>query len=176
MRALRRLANPFALLTLLVLVACIRADRRYDYPAWGFSIVFPGPPRVIDDPATPDRGASFEVKQGGDDSPIREVNVVDTAPGETHDSITSDHAAHEVAAIAGDAAAPRAVITPEGVAGREVRFSHDGKPIFIARYFLAGRRLYELDASAIDGFDDPFLAGFLNSLRITRAGSAPSPR
>jgi hypothetical protein len=176
MRALRRLPRHLPMLALLALGGCIPPDKRYDYPAWGFSIVFPGPPQVIDDPATPDHGASFEVKLDRDDGQIREVNVVDTAPGETLESITSDHAAHEVAAIAGDAAAPRAVTTPEGVAGREVRFSHDGKPIFIARYFLAGRRLYELDASAIDGFDDPFMAGFLKSLRITGGpGTAATP-
>ena len=74
--------------------------------------------------------------------------------------------------MGGDAAAPTAVTTPEGVVGREVRLSQDGKPIFIARYFLVGRRLYEVNASAISGFDDPFVTGFLNSLRITSAAPA----
>ena len=105
--------------------------------------------------------------------------MVDTAPDETLDSITRDHAARDAAAMGGDAAAPTAVTAPGGVVGREVRLSHDGKPIFIARYFLVGRRLYEVNASAVSGFDDPFVTGFLNSLRITAAPpamAAPSGR
>jgi hypothetical protein len=99
--------------------------------------------------------------------------VVDTAPGETVDSIAADHAARTAAGIQGDAGALSVVRTPEGIVGREVRFSVDGRPVFISRYFLVGRRLYEADASASDGFDDPFTAGFLKSLRITTARPAP---
>jgi len=143
------------------------ADKRYDYPAWGVSAVFPEPPKVDDEPATPGRGANFEAKLDDDKAQIKVLIVVDTAPGETVDSIARDHAARTAAAIQGDAGAPHVVTTPEGVVGREVRFSADGRPIFISRYFLVGRRLYEADVSAIDGFDDPFTAGFLNSLRIT---------
>jgi hypothetical protein len=172
MRALRGLGRHLVMLAALALVACMPPDKRYDYPAWGFSIVFPEPPRIIDEPATPEHVASFEAKLDKDDRQIRQVIVVDTAPGETLDSIAKDHSRSYAAAISGDAGAPTVVTTPEGVAGREVRFSHDGQPTFIARYFLVGRRLYELDASAIPSFDDPFVAGFLNSFRITASTPA----
>ena len=134
MRALRSLPRRLPMLAALALAACIPPDKRYDYPAWGFSMVI----------------------------------VVDTAPDETLDSITK-----------GDAGPPSVVATREGHVGREVRFSQLAQPIFIARYFLVGRRLYELDTSATSSFDDPFVAGFLNSLRITavapRATNAPVP-
>jgi len=159
------------MLASLALVACIPPDKRYDYPAWGFSVVFPEPPKTAEEPATPDHVGSFEAKLDSDDSQIKSVNVVDTAPGETLDSICKDHSARIAAAIQGDAGAPAAVSTPEGVVGREVRFSHDGRPIFVARYFLVGRRFYEVDASAVDGFDDPFTVSFLNSFRTTTAAA-----
>ena len=171
MRAFRCLTLAAALA--LALAACGRsADQRYDYPAWGFSVVFTAPPRLIEAAATPQHVASFEAKVDSDERLIKQVIVVDTAPNETLESITQDHAAHYAAAMSGAAAAATVVATPEGVVGREVRFSSGGDPVFISRYFLVGRRLYELDASAVDGFDDPRLASFLNSLRIT--GSAPA--
>jgi len=98
--------------------------------------------------------------------------VVDTAPGETLDSIAKDHSARIAASIQGDAGAPTTVTTPEGVVGREIRFRYNGRPIFITRDFLVGRRLYELDASAVDGLDDPFTTSFLNSFRLTRGAPA----
>jgi hypothetical protein len=165
-------AGHLAMLATLVLAACVPPDKRYDYPAWGFSVVFPEPPQIIDEPATAEHVASFEAKVDREDSQIRQVIVVDTAPDETLESITRDHAGRDAAAMGGDAAVPTAVTTADGVVGREVRLSHDGQPIFIARYFLVGRRLYEVNASAVSGFDDPFVTGFLNSLRITAAASA----
>ena len=169
MRAFRYLAIVAA----LALSGCgWLADKRYDYPKWGFSVVFPEPPKIEEEAATPEHVASFEAKLDSDDRQIKSVMVVDTAPGETLDSIGKDHSARIAAAIQGDAGAPTVVTTPEGVVGREIRFRYNGRPVFITRYFLVGRRLYELDASAVDGLDDPFTTSFLNSFRLTRGAPA----
>jgi hypothetical protein len=170
MRAIRHLT---LLAAALGLCACgWLADKRYDYPAWGFSVVFPEPPKVVEEPATEGHVASFEAKLDNGAGQIKSVMVVDTAPDETLDSIVKAHSARVAAAVQGDAGAPTAVTTSGGVVGREVRFRYNGRPVFIARYFLLGRRLYELDASAIDGLDDPFTTSFLTSFRITAGAPA----
>jgi hypothetical protein len=169
MRAFRYLT----IAALLAICACGQlADKRYDYPAWSFSVVFPEPPKAVETPATPDHVASFETKLDNDDAQIKMVQVVDTAPDETLDSIVADHAARIAASIQGDAGQPTAVTTAPGVVGREVRFSSNARPVFISRFFLVGRRLYEIDASAVDGFADPFTTGFLNSFRLAAAAPA----
>ena len=161
----------------LALCACgAMADKRYDYPAWGFSVVFPTPPKVEEEQATPDHVHNFEAKVDHGDGEIRSVTVLDAAPDETLESVGKEQSARIATSIQGDAALATVVRTPDGVVGREIRFSSNGRPIFTLRYFLVGRRLYQVTAGAIDGFDDPFVTSFLDSFRITSgvAGAAPA--
>jgi len=170
-----RFSRRLAVVAVLTLYACSAlADKRYDYPAWGFSVVFPVPPSVEETQAGAEYVHSFEAKVDKGDGEIRSVQVFETAPGETLDSVGRELSTRIATGIQGDAGPSTQVRTPEGVVGREIRFSYIGRPIYVTRYFLVGRMRYEVSAGATDGFEDPFVTGFLNSFRLTGKADGPS--
>ena len=143
------------------------AMRRYDYPELGFSISFPAPPKVTDQPATA-AGAPHtvlvEADAGGRDFAISIAEG--TNPGTDIDQVTTEAAVEMTRAAGGEASVRTYAATAEGVMGRELTFTRSGRPVAKARLYLEGGRFYVLAAKSLLGTDDPAVDDFLTSFRL----------
>ncbi len=139
----------------------------YSNPALGFSVSFPTPPKVTDEPAS--AGGSPHTVTVEADAGGREFAVsVTDAPDPSRDIGSVTAAASDAIArgVGGQAGVPTYAATSDGVIGRELVISKDGRPAAKARFFLAGGRFYVLAANASGGIDDPSVDDFLTSFRV----------
>ena len=157
-------------------VGCRPADaptKEYVYPAWGFKASFPAPPKETDTPAQGANSHAFHVEYL-DDAHDFAVGTADTSRSPTELDEMADAAAGALAQASGSVAGIKAYdATGEGVDGRKVELTKDGKTIATLRYFVAGGRFYEVLARSARGGDDPAVTGFLDSFHIV--GGAPAP-
>jgi hypothetical protein len=158
-----------------VLAACKPAQaptKAYAYPAWGFEASFPAPPKETDTPAEGDNPHAFltEYQDGSHDFLVWTADVSQKQPDIDQ---MADAASSILAQQTGSVAGVKAyTATGDGVDGREVSFTKDGRTVATLRFFLVGGRLYQVAARSILGGDDPAVKDFLSSFHTL--GGAPA--
>jgi hypothetical protein len=162
----------------LSLASCTQAPMKdYAYPAWGFRASYPAPPKITDTPAAAD-GSSARTFVAATVTGGRDFGVsVNDASGSTTDidaltDVLIPMMSKGFDAVAGTRAY---VATADGVLGREVVFSKNGRPYIDVRMFLANDKFYAVTASSDLGLDDPALKDFIISFHITGKPSAADP-
>ena len=140
----------------------------YYYPAWGFSVALPSPPKVTQTPDGPHGLASIAVadEAGADDFAVSAGDLGDT---KDLDQI-ADMAAPAVAKAVGGEVGPRTYVatvqTTNQAMGREITINKDGRPFMTLRIYVVGNRFYQLVGRTTFGPDDPATKAFLDSFTI----------
>ena len=157
--------------------------KSYDYPALGFSVSFPAPPKLSNDPASADGSPASVTVESGDgarDFAISITNAPD--PSEDIDAATTASAAAMAKGLGAEPGVRTYAATAEGVMGREFVLSKNGRAAAKVRLFLAGGRFYVLAGKSLAGVDDPAVDDFLSSFHVTAtpppsntAANAPAP-
>ncbi len=162
---------------LLILSACGPKAVEHVYPAWGFAVSFPNPPKETETPASPDGSQPHnflaEDGVGGHDFAAAVSDISNT--DKTTEQILDDVPPAVAASLGGTVGTTTYVSTalPSGpVTGHEVRVVKDGKTIMVMRVFVANGRLYQVGGSSLLGPDDATTKQFLDSFRLI-GGAAP---
>jgi hypothetical protein len=149
--------------------------KHYDYPALGFSISLPAPPKVTDEPAGADGSPHMVTVEADDGIRNDAVSITDAPdPQKDIDSLTKAAADAMAKGLDAEPGMPTYAATAEGVDGREFVLSKGGRPGAKVRLFLAGGRFYVLAAKSSAGVDDPAVDDFLTSFHVI-AAKPPAP-
>jgi hypothetical protein len=173
MRVSLILAAALAVLCVGACKAPPPATKEYAYPAWGFRISFPSPPKVTETPAQPDgtpRSMNADADVGDRDFAINVNEAPDS--GKTIDAL-SDSAAQLIASeLKAETTVKTYAATEDGLMGRQFDVTTGGRPVARVRVFLAGGRFYVLAAKSAYGLADPAVDDFLYSFHAASAGAA----
>jgi hypothetical protein len=165
----------FALgLGLIALAACGKpAPKEYANPSWNFAASFVGDAKVTETKGDAKQPASLLVVSSGGGHDFS-VYVMDASSASVGPDKVLASAAQALADSQDIDAGPSTPTTAGDVTGRQVLFSKNDKPAAIVRFFMAGGKLYEVNASVPAGAADPDAKAFLASFRLLTTPPAPA--
>jgi hypothetical protein len=142
MRALPTIAAVLAAVALASCTPGTPATKDYAYPAWGFKASFQAPPLVTSDPGTADGSkppsTTVGVNSGGRDFAVWAADV--SKADLSIDDLTSSASDHVSKELGFTPSIPAYAATSEGVEGRELSFTKDGRWQATMRVFVSGGR------------------------------------
>jgi hypothetical protein len=161
----------------------------YPFPKYAFTADFPSAPTETDT-TDPRNGAPIAVIDSKSLGRDFSVTVTQVDPKRDIDEIVEDAAQSTVRIVGGEITYRTYASTAEGVLGRELVISKDGRRAVRARYYRSGDRLYILSARSVMGAnptaeatgedhttesgadDDPAVKAFLTSFHATPAAKS----
>jgi hypothetical protein len=172
-------------LAALSLASCSPPPKEYDYPAWGFSASFPGPPKLTETAAAADGSAGHSLLVASDtDLHQFEVFAIEQpSAGQSIDEF-ADAAGPTVAhSVGGEVESHTYVATvqlTDQAMGREILITKHDRPLVKMRVYVVGGRYYQIVARSRFGPSDPAAVAFLDSFKIlptapAAANATPPP-
>ncbi|HUO12178.1 MAG TPA: hypothetical protein VMU37_05420 [Caulobacteraceae bacterium] len=172
---MRTIATVTLSLSFVALAACSKpAPKEYAYPAWNFAATFTGEPKVTETKASGPQPASF-LAVGSSAGRDYSIYVMDASGATVGPNQLLENAAQALASSQDIDLGPNTPVTTDGVAGRQVLFNKNDKPAALVRFFLAGGKLYEVNATVPAGAADPTARAFLDSFRLLTPPVAAAP-
>jgi len=170
---MRVIAAALLGLALLTAASCSKpAPKEYANPAWNFAASFVGEPKATETKANGGQPASLLVVSSGGGHDFS-VYVMDVSSATVPPDQILANAPEALASSQDIDLGPTTNANAGGVNGREVLFTKDDKPAIVVRFFVAGGKLYEVNASVPAGATDPDARAFLDSFRLLTPPPAP---